>query len=195
GNGETTGGGGSVRLGARATFRVVERLDQEWAPPLAFPSPDRFAQPEEEWRSYDFVLDLGDVRIAAPRPEPRGGSLRPADFSAGPVLISPGVSLVPRVQARNWALYEEVENVRTTTSSRAGLDMDLFIPSARLRLGWRYEGELESPLLRGGRMTVAGMEYQLDSRAQAVAGVAFSDKEEGATRTTQLGLRYELGRN
>lgn len=191
------GGGNQVRLGARATIGVVERAGDGWVPPPAFPSPTRFDQSDEDLRSYELILDLGDqLRVAAARPLVASGLAAGDDLRfPGPVVVSPGVSLVPRIQAGNWALYEEVNDLRTTTASKAGIDMDLVIPSARLRLGWRYEGILENAEVRGGRRTVAGMEYQLDSRAQAVAGIAFSNTEDSATRTTQFGLRYALGRD
>lgn len=183
-----------VLVGAQAMIRLVERASAAWVRP-GFPSPNRFKDDERELRSVDLVLDLGDVRLTSPQPDLRRG-LEPWQerTAIGPIGFTSGITaIVPRVGTLDPR--DDLKDVTTTTASVAGVGMDVVIPSARLRLGWRYEGELGNRLALRSGTTVAGMEYQIDSRAQAVAGFVLSDQEEGQTRTTQLGLRYSLGRD
>lgn len=185
-----------VVVGAQAMVRFVERASAAWIGP-GFPSPSRLQEDERELRSLDLVLDLGDVRLTSPRSDLRQ-SLDPWQerTAIGPVGFTSAVtSVAPRMTSSGLVLHDELQDIRTTTASVAGVGMDVVIPSARLRLGWRYEGELGDRLALRNGTTVAGVEYQIDSRAQAVAGFVLSDEEEGQTRTTQLGLRYSLGRD
>lgn len=184
---------GGVQFGARAHVSWVERTTDAWRQ-AAFPTPNRYALDDDELGSYDLVLHLGDVRVTADRsswwrgnaPAPGASSLAPVGFGDARSLYGDGFG-AERTFSRDGT-------DPTTIASRAGLDMDLFVPSARLRLGWRYESDFDRESTFDGK-TVAGVEYQLDSRASALAGIAHTAREDGTTRTTQLGLRYSLGRD
>src|SRR5690606_5060583 len=133
---------GGVVVGAQAVVRFVERASAAWIGP-GFPSPSRLQEDERVSRSLDLVLDLGDVRLTSPRTDLR----RPQEpwqerTAIGPVGFTSAVtSVAPRMTSSGLVLHDELQDIRTTTASVAGVGMDVVIPSARLRLGWRYEGE------------------------------------------------------
>lgn len=150
---------------------------------------------EWEMEEYDLVIELGDVRITTGQATFYGTPLSARgqrQGSAGITALSRGASGA-RLDSGLPLLDDETRV--GTNASRTGVDMDLRLSQARLHLGWSYEGELDRLLSGTNTMTRAGMEYQLDANAHALAEIALEDKDEGTTRTTQLGLRYRLSRD
>src|SRR5690606_33276789 len=150
---------------------------------------------EWEMEEYDLVIELGDVRITTGQATFYGtppSSRNQGREVTGVTALSRGAGSV-RSDSRPFTLDDETWV--TTSTSRTGVDMDLRLSQARLHLGWRYDGDLDSILTGNSTTTRAGMEYQLDANAHALAEIALEDKDEGTTRTTQLGLRYKLSRD